>query len=95
MNIFHSEVILAPLPTEINRHRGLNRFQIVPLALSNANKVLGEGGGDALPRLVKLRPWLFKWRPLKSQSIFCSEQKNKQTNNYPPAIDLQLFFFFL
>lgn len=75
MNIFYSEVILAPLATEINSHQGLNYFQIVPLALNNANKVLGEGGGDALSRLVKPLPWLSKWPPLKSQSIFNSVQK--------------------
>lgn len=75
MNIFYSEVVLAPLATEINSHQGLNCFQIVPLALNNANKVLGEGGGDALSRLVKPLPRLSKWPPLKSQSIFYSEQK--------------------
>lgn len=78
MNIFYSEFILAPLPTEINSHQGLNCFQIVPLALNNANKVLAEGGGDALSRLVKL---------LKSQSILNSQ------HNHQPAIDLLFFFF--
>lgn len=40
MNIFYCQVILAPLQTEINSHQGLNCFQIGPLALNNANKVL-------------------------------------------------------
>lgn len=78
MNIFCSEVLLAPLAAEMISHQGLNCFQIVPLALNSANKVFGEGGGDALSRLVKPLPWLPKWPPLKSQSIFYSERKKKK-----------------
>lgn len=86
MNIFYSEVILAVLPTEMNSHQGLNCFQMLPLALNNANKALAEGGGDALSRLVKPLACLLKWLPLKSQSILNSERK------HPPATELLLFY---
>lgn len=86
MNILHFEVILAPLPTEINSHQGLNCFQIAPLALNNADKVLAEGGSDALSRLVKPLAWLLKWLPRKTSKYF--EQWTQ------PIRQLQSCYFF-